>query len=77
MILHKILTIRFGPVLPLCGEYRSSGKRALKVMLEIHFPGSVEIHEGDSALRLSSGLVSPGSRDWALRGLVASHSRIR
>jgi hypothetical protein len=45
-------------------------------MLEIHFPSSLEIHEGDIALRPSSGLVSPGSRDCALGGLVVSHSRI-
>jgi hypothetical protein len=80
VILHKILTkdptIRFGLLLPLCGEYTSSGKRALKLMLEIHFPGSVEIHEESIALRPLSGLVSPGNRVWALGGLVMSHSRI-
>jgi hypothetical protein len=46
-------------------------------MLEIYFLGSVEMHEDGIALRASSGIVSLGSRDWALGGLVVSHSRIR
>jgi hypothetical protein len=80
-ILHKILTkdptIRFGPLLPLLGEYTSSGVKALKLMLEIRFPGSVEIQEEDIALGPLSGLISPGSREWALAGLLVSHNRIR
>jgi hypothetical protein len=60
VILYKILTKdptnMFGPHLPLCGEYTSSGKRALKLMLETHFPDPVEIHEESIALRLSSVL---------------------
>jgi hypothetical protein len=60
---HRILAkdpiVRFGSLLLLSGEYTSSGEEALKLMLETHFPDSVD---GDMCREQWSGASSQSGR---------------
>jgi hypothetical protein len=65
--------VMFGPPLFPSGEYTSSGEEALKLTPDAHFPGSVEIHEGYTALGPPPGLIGQENMEWELVG----HDRIR
>jgi hypothetical protein len=62
--------IMFGPLLLQSGEYIPSGDDALKLTLETHIPGFVEMCEGDAAPR-------PRTKDWALARRVVLQDRMR
>jgi hypothetical protein len=55
----------------------SSGEEPLKLMLEVHFPGSEMLNEEHIAQRSSPGLPCQETRYWAPTGRTVYYNMVR